>query len=377
MAEANRILHVLGRLNRGGAETMVMNIYRNIDRSKVQFDFMIHTADKCDFDDEIHELGGRIYNVPRYYGKNHFEYKRAWNEFFKNHPENKLVHGHIRSTAAIYLKIAKKHGRVTIAHSHSTSSRGNKVEQLFKNILQLPIRYTADYLFACSDEAGKWLFGEKATKGDHYRVIKNAIDINKYVFNKDVRDQIRKRLNIEDRFVVGHVGSFTPPKNHKFLITVFDAVQKQNENAVLLLVGDGELKPQIEEQINYLGLKEKVRLTGVVSNANDYLQAMDVFVFPSIYEGLGIAAIEAQAAGLPCIVSDAIPHEAHISNLLIPLSTQQTSQCWATLIVRHATNRERGNIHDDVKCAGYDIEMTAKILEDFYEKNYIFSNMEQ
>ena len=140
-----RILHVLGRLDRGGAETMIMDLYRNVDRSKIQFDFVIHTNDTCEYSEEIYELGGKIYNVPRYNGKNHIKYKKAWNLLFSQHPEYKIVHGHVRSTASIYLNIAKKYGLITIAHSHSIASRGNKVEQLVKNTLQLPIRYIADY----------------------------------------------------------------------------------------------------------------------------------------------------------------------------------------------------------------------------------------
>ncbi|NMM63687.1 glycosyltransferase family 1 protein [Clostridium sp. P21] len=366
MTEPIRILHVLGGLNCGGAEIMIMNLYRNIDRSKIQFDFMVHTIDKCDYDDEIRKLGGRIYSVPRYNGLNHFKYKRVWNDFFKNHTEYRIVHGHIRSTAAIYLKIAKKQGVITIAHSHSTASRGNKIEQFVKNAMQIPIRYIADYLFACSDEAGKWLFGEKATKQDNYRVIKNAIDAERYVFNEAVRDKVRKDLNIENKLVVGHVGRFTYPKNHKFLIELFYEIQKQNEDSILLLVGDGELRYQIEKQINSLGIKNKVILTGVVPNVNDYIQAMDVFVFPSIFEGLGMVAIEAQAAGLRCIVSDKVPQEAFITDLIESISLTTDISKWASKILQYPSVCQRQKTFVKIKQAGYDIQKNAQILEDFY-----------
>ncbi len=361
-----RVLHVLGGLNCGGAETMIMNLYRSIDRSKIQFDFMVHTIDKCDYDDEIRKLGGRIYSVPRYNGLNHFKYKRAWNDFFKNHPKYRIVHGHMRSTAAIYLKIAKKQRVITIAHSHSIASRGNKIEQFVKNVMQIPIRYIADYLFACSNEAGKWLFGEKATKQDNYRVIKNAIDAERYVFNEAVRDKVRKDLNIENKLVVGHVGRFTYPKNHKFLIELFYEVQKQNENTILLLVGDGEFRPQIEKQINSLGIKDKVILTGVVPNVNDYMQAMDVFVFPSIFEGLGIAAIEAQAEGLRCIVSDKVPKEAFITDLIESISLTTDMKKWASKILQYSSGCQRQKTFAKIKQAGYDIRKNTQILEDFY-----------
>src|SRR5690625_2672586 len=152
MQKPNRILHVFGGMGRGGAETMVMNLYRKIDRSKIQFDFIVHTQNKCDFDDEIELLGGRIYRVPRYNGKNHFQYKRAWHKFLMNHPEYKIIHGHVRSTASIYLKIANSYGLITISHSHNTSS-GKGFSAIVKNIFQYKIRYIADYLFACSQTA--------------------------------------------------------------------------------------------------------------------------------------------------------------------------------------------------------------------------------
>ncbi|MBB6631974.1 glycosyltransferase family 1 protein [Clostridium algidicarnis] len=360
-----RILHVLGALNRGGAETMIMNIYRNIDRSKIQFDFMIHTNEKCDYDDEIIKLGGKIYSVPRYVGKNHFKYKHAWDTFFSSHTEHKIVHGHMRSTAAIYLEIAKKHGLVTIAHSHSTASRGNKIEQLVKSVMQFRIRYRADYLFACSNEAGKWLFGKKAISKDNYKIIKNAIDVEKYVFNEVKRSEIRTVLDIEDKFVVGHVGSFTYPKNHKFLIEVFYQIQMQNKNAVLLLVGDGELRSQIENQINKLRIKDKVILTGVVPNVNDYMQAMDVFVFPSLWEGLPVTVIEAQATGLHCVISDTITDEVKITQLVKALLIDATPDSWANQILTY-TKPVRENTKEYICNAGYDIKTTTKWLEDFY-----------
>ncbi len=369
-----RILHVLGALNRGGAETMIMNIYRNIDRSKIQFDFIIHTQDKCDFNDEIIALGGRIFSVPRYNGKNHFSYKKSWKVFFTHHREYKIVHGHMRSTASIYLKIAKKYGLVTIAHSHSTASRGNKIEQIVKNIMQYPIRYIADYLFACSNEAGARLFGKKSLKKENYKVIKNAIDVDKYVFNEVKRNEKRKALDIEDKFVVGHVGSFTYPKNHKFLIDVFFEVQKQKENSVLLLVGDGELRTQIEKQISDLGIEDKVIITGVVENVNDYMQAMDVFVFPSIFEGLGMAVIEAEATGLPSVVSDKIPKETFIIDSIEKLSLKTSIKTWADITLQYCRNYKRKNTSQDIAKLGYEIKESAQSIEDFYS-NIIYNKL--
>ncbi|MGF7057747.1 glycosyltransferase family 1 protein [Brassicibacter mesophilus] len=372
MNNAIRILHVLGRLDRGGAETMVMNLYRNIDRSKVQFDFVKHTEDECDYDDEILKLGGKIHTISRYNGKNHYKYMHQWRTLFEAHPEYKIIHGHMRSTASIYLKIAKNYGVTTIAHSHSTASRGNKLEQIIKYLLQLPVRYEADYLFACSDEAGRWLFGKKSVKKSNYRLFKNAIDINKYLFNQATRNKIRKILGIEDKFVIGHVGSFTYPKNHKFLVEVFNEVKRRKNNSTLLLLGDGELRENIITQIERLGIEDNVILLGNVPNINEYLQAMDVFAFPSIFEGLGISVIEAQTAGLPCVVSDNVPEVAFITKVVSRV--QMDVHLWENKILDYC-NYERTKIPAIVfRNAGYDIEKSSQELIGFYIEKSLFYN---
>jgi len=180
MSQPIRVLQVFAQMNRHGSESMIMSMYRNIDRSKVQFDFIVHTTDKCDYDEEIESLGGRIYSIPRYTGTNHFLYKKAWHNFLKQHSDYKIIHGHIRSTASIYLKIAKKYGLITIAHSHNTSS-GAGFSAIVKNIYQYPIRYIVDYLFACSKSAGTWLFGERACRKDNFFILNNAIDTKKFI----------------------------------------------------------------------------------------------------------------------------------------------------------------------------------------------------
>ncbi|MDP0507232.1 MAG: glycosyltransferase family 1 protein [Fusobacterium sp. JB019] len=361
-----RILQVLATLNIGGAETLVMNIYRNIDRSKIQFDFMIHTNEKCDYEDEVLALGGRIYRVSRYKGKNHFIYKKEWNNFFKNHKEHKIIHGHIRSIAAIYLKIAKKYGRITIAHSHSTASRGNSLEQIAKNIMQLPIRYIGDYFFACSNEAGKWLFGKKILNNKNYKLIKNGIEVEKYIFNEKKRKKIRKALKLNGKFVIGHVGTFTYPKNHKFLIEIFNEVYKINPNSILLIVGEGSLEKQIKEQIKKLKLESKVIFAGSVLNVGDYLQGMDSFLFPSIFEGMPMSLIEAQASGLNCIVSDSITKESKILNSVKYISLKESSKYWARKILETSYENGRRNTSKEITNNGYNIKSIVKDLEDVY-----------
>lgn len=369
MGEPIRVLQVFGKLNRGGAETMIMNLYRNIDRSKVQFDFIVHTEENCDYDEEIKALGGRIYRIPRYIGKNHFEYKKAWHYFFKNHNEYEIVHGHMRSTASIYLRIAKKYRLITIAHSHNTSS-GIGVSAIAKNILQYFLRYIADYMFACSSSAGKWLFGCTAHKRDNFFVLKNAIDTNKFIFDSSVRYSKRKELKIEDKFVIGHIGRFHPQKNHEFLIDIFKFVHDNNKSAVLLLVGEGNRKKSIEKKVNELGLNNSVVFTGVRSDIPEIMQAMDVFALPSLYEGLGIVAIEAQAAGVKCFASSKrIPEEAKISELLEYVPIAKGSQFWAEKILAYENGYDRRDMSKFVRDAGYDINQTANWLEKFYLQN--------
>ncbi len=368
MSNPIRVLQVLAGMNRGGAETFIMNVYRNIDRTKMQFDFVLFRKEECDYNEEIRKLGGKIYWIPRYNGRNHFNYKKAWHTFFKEHPEYKIIHGHVRSTASIYLKIANKHSLTTIAHSHSTSSRGSRAEQLFKNIIQFPIRYTADNLFSCSDEAGEWLFGTRSIKKENYRIVKNAIDTEEFKYNMIRRNEIRKQLAIQDKFVIGHIGTFTTPKNHTFLIDIFEAVYKQNCEAVLLLVGDGALRSSIEKKIEELGLSDAVKLIGIRSDIPDLVQAMDVFVFPSLFEGLPVTVIEAQASGLPCIISDTITTEVKITNSIKSLPLKEKPDFWSHEILNIDKNLIRYSQYKLISDNGYDIREVANWLQNFYIK---------
>lgn len=359
-----RVLQVFSQMNRGGAETMIMNLYRNINRSKVQFDFIVHTDKKCAYDDEILSLGGKIFRVPRYNGKNHFQYIKTWKEFFITHPEYNIIHGHVRSTASIYLKIAKKFGLTTIAHSHSTSS-GNGIPGIVKLIFQYPIRYMADYLFACSKSAGEWLYGKRVWEKKNFFILNNAIETNKFLFNINKRDFIRNELQIQDKFVIGHVGRFHPLKNHEFLIDIFNEVYKKHENSVLVLIGDGEKKNYIKQKINRLGLNKNVIFTGIRSDVHDLLQAFDVFVFPSLYEGLPVTLIEAQASGLPCIVSDKITTEVKVTDLIKFISLDKNAEYWAEEILKTKNSEFRPNTMNQIIQSGYDVEASTKWYEEF------------
>lgn len=365
-----RVLQVLGGLNRGGAETMVMNLYRNIDRNKIQFDFIKHTESKCAYDDEIKELGGRIYSIPKYKVYNHFQYKKAWSNFFKKHPEYKIIHGHVRSTATIYLKIAKKYGLYTIAHSHSTSS-GKGIKAIIKSILQFRIRYIADYFMGCSQKANEWLFGKKIANSGRSFVLPNAIDVDKYKYNKEIAKKIKTEFNIEnDEMVIGNVGRFSYMKNHKFLIEIFEKLNEK-VRCKLLLIGDGELKHNIQEMVVRKNLQNKVIFTGVRNDVNDILQAIDIFLMPSIFEGLPVTLVEAQAAGVPCLISDNITNEVNLTDLIYRESLKADAETWENRIrkIELTKNRQNHIYSDSIKSKGYNIEEEAMRITEFYQMN--------
>lgn len=363
MTEPIRVLHVIGIMNRGGAETMIMNLYRNIDRNKVQFDFVENSSEPAAFDEEILSLGGKIYRCPHYNGKNHFAYVKWWNTFFQKHSgEYPVVHGHLGSTAAIYLSVAKKHGVYTIAHSHSAGS-GSAMYRMFA----YPTRYIADKFFACSKDAGISRYG-KTVGNDSIRcqVLNNAIDARRFSFNQETRKQVRSELHIaENAIVIGHVGRFVEAKNHLFLIDVFADVRKRDPNAVLLLIGDGERRAEIQAAIAEKRLEDAVILTGVRSNVWDFYQAMDVFVFPSVYEGLPVSLVEAQAAGLPCCVSSNVPKDSAITDLVQFISLEDRSEKWAEIALR-SVKTSRPDMLSEIQNAGFDVISTANWLENFY-----------
>lgn len=371
MSEPIRILHVIGIMNRGGAETMIMNLYRHMDWTKVQFDFVENSAEPAAFDDEIQSLGGKIYRCPHYNGKNHFTYVKWWNRFFREHRgEYPIVHGHLGSTAAIYLSIAKKYGAYTIAHSHS-SGTDHSLKALLYGIMSYPTRHIAAYFFACSEAAGIDRFGKKTTLGDNYSVLKNAIDITQFSYVPPIRRRVRNEMGYRaDEIVIGHVGRFNPPKNHPFLLEIFSALLKKEPNAVLLLVGGGEDLPKIQAKAQTLGIAENIRFLGVRSDVADLMQAMDMFVFPSLYEGLPVTMVEAQASGLPCLISDKVPEECIITEGLVdvmPLSA--SADAWAEKVLEKR-KCPRTDHSEEVAAHGFDIKAEALKLQEFYQNVY-------
>ncbi|MBB1545570.1 MAG: glycosyltransferase family 1 protein, partial [Clostridiales bacterium] len=283
----------------GGVESVVMNYYRNIDKSKVQFHF-ICDEDSTDIPyDEIEKLGGKVIVVPPY--QKLFKYQKELYKIFKEN-KYKIVHSHINALSVFPLRVAKKAGvPIRIAHSHTTSNKKEWKRNLAKNILRPFSKVYSNQYLSCSKLAGKWLFGKKAFLDKKIKIINNAIDLEKFKFNKEKRNEIRKEIGLdEDTFLVGHIGRFVTVKNHEFLLDIFNEIHKKEKNSKLILIGRGPLKKNIDRKINELGIKEEVIFTGQINNVSDYYNAIDVFLLPSFYEGLPVVGIEAQANGILC-----------------------------------------------------------------------------
>lgn len=356
---AIRVLHVVTHMNRGGLETMLMNYYRNIDRNQLQFDFLVHREKRADYDDEIEALGGRIYRLPPL---NPFDikYRKKLQQFFLRHKEYGIVHSHLDCMSAIPLKAAEKAGvRVRIAHSHNTN-QDKDAKYILKLLYKQRIAQHATRLMACSQDAGKWMFG-----GRKFEVLNNAIDAKLYRFNPKVREKQRKKFKIpQNSFVVGHVGRFSQQKNHDFLIDIFSVLLKE-KSSILMLVGDGGLKRTIQEKVRRLGIEKQVVFTGVRDDVADLMQVMDVFVFPSYNEGLPLTVVEAQAAGLPCFISEGVPIECKMTDLVQQIDASKGSKAWADAI-KAGEKIPRRDTYDEIKKYGYDIVENAYRLQKYY-----------
>lgn len=363
-----RVLNLFTIMDRGGAETMVMNYYRHIDRTKVQFDFLVHREQRGAYDDEIEALGGRIYRMYPIYPQNFAKYKRDIHTFFKEHPEYRIIHSHMSELGYFAFKEAAKQGvPVRICHAHN-APHGFDMKMVMRNYFKKRMMPYLTHLFMCGVESGRWLYGKK--NEDRFIMLNNAIDAKMYSFDTSKRIQIRKQFGIQNELVVGHVGRFNPQKNHPFLMEIFAALLKKEPNAVLLLVGGGNDMPKIQAKAQELGIAERVRFLGVRSDVADIMQTMDVFVFPSLYEGLPVTMVEAQASGLPCLISDKVPSECILIEELveaIPLS--ESPDIWAEKILA-----KRGTPHTDrraeIAAHGFDITTEAVKLQEFYISAY-------
>lgn len=372
-----RVLHVLGTTNLGGAESRIMELYRCMDRSKVQFDFLVHTAEEGHYSKEIRELGGRIYSLPRFKVVNLAEYRKAIKQFFKEHKEFVAVQGHMTSTASIYLPIAKKEkpSIVTIAHARSAGvDKGAK--GYVTKMLRSSLKHKADYCFTCSKEAGEAVFGKDWVEKGNVWTIPNAIDTKRFQYNEAVRNEVRTELGIHDKFVIGHVGRFGFMKNHTYLIDVFAELCKQRADMTLVLIGKGEEESKIHEKLKRLGaelwgdeqaLEHKVLFLGNKYDIERYYQAFDYFVFPSTFEGLPGSVAEAQAAGLHCLISDKITREVALTDLVSYRSIEEEPKLWAEEILKNSSEALiRKDMREAIAKKGFDVNTQAVLMEGFY-----------
>lgn len=363
--EVYRILHVVPNMNSGGIENLIMNIYRKIDRTKIQFDFIVHYEKKGFFDDEIESLGGKIYRFPVIENKNVIKYIKDLNQFFKTHKEYKVVHGHMASLAYLYLGIAKKYRvPVRIAHSHGTSHLKN-LKGYCKYIMFKFAKYNANNYYACSTEAGNYLFG----KNRKFEFIPNAIELEKFAYSEKTREEVRKKLKINDKIVIGHVGRFNLQKNHEFIIDIFKAISEKNKKCVLLLIGIGELQEKIKQKICDYKLEDKIYMLGLRKDVAELYQAMDIFLMPSLFEGLPLTGVEAQASKLKCIFSDTITREVKITDNIEFLNLSIGAEKWAEIVLNNINyDRKKVKINNTI----FDIKTLAKQMQqkyiDFYKE---------
>lgn len=359
-----RILHVVAIMNRGGLETMIMNHYRKLDRTKFQFDFLVHRREEGVFDEEIKSLGGRIYYLPKFNPLKIWSYNNALEKFFNNNDGYKIVHSHYNALSMWVLRAAKEHRvPVRIAHSHLAYPKFNHQTPIYWYARQKINRY-CNFKFACSKDAGDWLFGNN--NSSEVIIFKNAIPLDKFIYNPNVRDIVRDNLKLSNKYVLGHVGRFHPSKNHKFLIKFFHEVHKRDKSAHLVLIGDGSEKEKIKSMAREFDIEKNVSFLGIREDVAEIMQAMDVFVFPSKFEALPVTLVEAQASGLRVIASDTLTSEIAFTDSLTfkPLDSGPTD--WADEILYEKNKSVRKNAFQDIKRSGYDIEENIAFLTKFY-----------
>ncbi|MCR5666879.1 MAG: glycosyltransferase family 1 protein [Eubacterium sp.] len=369
MSEPIRVLNMFTIMNRGGAETMVMNYYRNMDRSKVQFDFLVHRSERGAYDDEIESLGGRIYRMIPIYPQNFKEYKSMLKTFFHEHPEYRIIHSHMSELGCFAFIEAQRQGvPVRICHAHN-APHGWDIKMIMRNKFKKKMVPYITHMFTCGEEAAQWLYGKRYE--DRFIHMNNAIDAARFRYDADKALQVRKSLSLTSRqLVIGHVGRFNKQKNHSYLIEIFKEVKQLRSDAVLLLIGIGELMEPIKEKVQQYGLSDSVRFLGSRDDVNDLMQTFDVFLFPSLFEGFPVTMVEAQAGGNLCVISKEQPKESAITQNVRRISLQESPRAWAELILEETAHYEKSDTYESICKAGYDIRENVKKLEEFYLKAY-------
>ena len=364
MTEPIRVLQILGIVAGGGVEAVILNYYDHIDRSKVQFDFIVHNDNKIDITDRVEAMGGHVYKVTPYY-RNPIAFMWDIYKVIKEH-HYRIVHSNMNTLSAFTLFAAWAAGApIRILHNHSTSSPGETKRNIMKYILRPFARLFANQYFACSRLAGEWMYGKKMMDKGKVTIINNAIDLNKYAFNPSTRKRLRNELGLTDEQVIGHVGRFMFQKNHEFLIDLFSKALQKNNHMVLLLIGDGPLRPAIQSKVDQMGLSDKVRFLGLRSDVQDLYNVMDIFVLPSHYEGLPVVGVEAQANGLPCLFSSNVTTETKLTHCAEFYDLSEGSEKWAKKILSMDTGRNK-NVKDEMKEAGFEIDDAAEKLKRLY-----------
>lgn len=361
-----RVLHSVSNMDRGGIETMLMNYYRHIDRSKIQFDFLCNKTKPGAYDDEIRKLGGRIFHTPGLNPLKYPQYLKFMSGLFKEYPEYQIVEAHNGALGVYALHSAKmNHIPVRIYHAH-----GAGITKDWKMLLKLACKallpYNINHHFSCGKAAAEYYFGRRITSSQEYTLIPNAIEIDQFVFSNDARTEIRKKYNLENKHVVGHVGRFVIEKNHAFLLEIFAALQKKDPQAHLVMLGEGELMEEIQDKAKQLGIYENVSFVGVVTNAHEWYSAFDTFVMTSFREGLPLVGVEAQASDLPCVFSKAITPEIGLLDDASFVELSAGVDRWVGAIEAALQRTERKNVCDIIAKYGYDISVEAVKLQERY-----------
>ena len=361
-----KVLHHVSSMNRGGQETLIMNVFRKIDRESVMFDFLCIINEPADYDEEIHSLGGKINFIDYSLCSGPLKPLKRARLLYRWLKEHKSEYGvfHVHTQNAFYALLdaipAKTAGiKKVIIHSHNSSTLYHiTAHKVAKGVLKL---MSIDR-FACSNEAGRWMFGNKS-----FRIIRNGIDTERFSFQPQVREKVRNEFGWSSQKIIGHVGRFNDQKNHLFLVRIFQELHKIDPNTRLVLIGRGENEESIQQYVYQNNLKNCVDFLCVRDDVERLYQGMDLFLFPSKFEGLGIVVIEAQTAGLPCLISDVIPSDVDITNLVHRASLDQTPAEWAEIAKGILdANYPRLDTSAEIRAAGYDISTTAHYLQDFY-----------
>ena len=367
-----RILQVVNIMDRGGVETLLMNIYRQIDRNEVQFDFLTHPFNldyEQEYEPEILARGGKVYKAPSFI-KHPVQYQRFIQNLYKEHPEYNVIHGHNLDLAAtMYMREAKKNGRYLIAHSHNTKERGNVMRRSTLSLNHRLIRRYPDRFFACSKDAAVFAFGRRVAHSAKCRIIRNGVDIQQYRADQVSHEKMKQNMfpGVSGP-LFGTVGRLAEQKNHVFLLNIFADIIRNEPTAFLVIIGEGPLRAILERKARELNISSRILFAGSVSNVAAYLKAFDVFLMPSLYEGLPLSAVEAQAAGLPTLLSSSIGKETVCSDMVQFIGLDQAPSQWAqeALQAYRKNLGRRTSCFDQVKLAGFDITQISKDLCDFY-----------